>query len=54
MSISDMTNKAKEEMAPKKKEEPKQEVKKEDDGTSDDFAESIAKDLENASKDKKT
>lgn len=38
----------------KKKEEPKKEVKKEDDGTSDDFAEGIAKDLENASKDKKS
>jgi len=47
-----MTNKAKEELAPKKKEEPKKEEKKDDDGTSDDFAEGIAKDLDNATKDK--
>lgn len=55
MSISDMTNKAKEEMAPPKKEEPKPEPKvesdKKEDGTTDDFAESIVKDLDDAKKD---
>jgi len=51
MSISDMTNKAKEEIAPKKKEEPaKVEEKKEPEGTTDDFAESIVKDLDDAKK----
>jgi hypothetical protein len=38
-----MTNKAKEEMTPKKKEEPKKE-----DATTDDFAESIVKDLDSS------
>ena len=40
-----MTNKAKNEMNPKK-EEPKKEKKSEDDAKDDDFASSIAKDLE--------
>lgn len=52
LSISDMTNKAKEEMTPKKKEEPKKEEEKKDEsGTTDDFAESIVKDLDSAKKD---
>ena len=46
-----MTNKAKEEMAPKKKEEPKKESENKEDGTTDDFAESIVKDLDDAKKD---
>lgn len=51
LSISDMTNKAKEEMTPKKKEEPKKEEEKKDEGgTTDDFAESIVKDLDDAKK----
>ena len=42
-----MTNKAKEEMTPKKKEEPKKEDDKKD-GSTDDFAESIVKDLDSS------
>ena len=54
LSISDMTNKAKEEMEPKKKEEPepKKETENKEEGSTDDFAESIVKDLNDAGKDK--
>lgn len=53
LSISDMTNKAKEEMKPaEKKEEPKKETEQKPDGTTDDFAESIVKDLDDAGKGK--
>lgn len=46
LSISDLTNKGKEVENPKK-EEPKKETKKsDDDTTSDEFANGIAKDLE--------
>lgn len=41
-------------MAPKEKEEPKKESEKKEEGTTDEFAESIVKDLDDTSKSQST